>query len=97
MSAFLTTGVAWRTDGFWTLFWLRIWLYLTSSSLEKWPPKGFVGTVSGLLVGTGPRMYSLLSTRLLPEASTPDARLWRLTCVWGIFRRPKRIRKSGSF
>jgi len=86
MSGFLTTGVAWRTDGYWILVWLRIWFYLTSGRRLSWPPRGFVGKASISSVATGRPNCKLLSTRLRREVSTRDARLWRLTCEWEIGR-----------
>lgn len=98
MSASQMTGVAWRTDGFWILSWLRIWFHLTSGRRMSFPPKGFVGRVSLSSAGIAPHAYSLSSTRLRREASTRSARLWRLTCVWRISlqRRPRSRRGSGS-
>jgi len=89
------TGVAWRSDGFWTLLWLRIWFYLTSGRRRSFPPPGFVGVASTSLVATDHRSYKLLSTRMRQEAFTPGARLWRLTCVWAMCLPPSRSSRRG--
>lgn len=91
------TGVAWRTDGFWILLWLRISFCLTSGRLRSsFPPAGFVGKVSLSSVATDRLRFRLLSTRMRREASTRSVRLWRLTCVWQINRLPPRKSKRGS-
>ena len=95
MNASGMTGVAWRTDGFWILFWLRIWFRLTSGRPMSFPPEGFVGKVSMSSVDTDRPGCRLLSTRLRPEVSTRAARLWRLTCVWRISLRRRRKLKLG--
>jgi len=89
------TGVAWRTDGFWILVWLRIWFYLTSGRSRSFPPKGFVGTVSGSFRGTGPRKCSLLSTRLRRVPSIRSAPHWQLTCEFRIGPRPLLMSRRG--
>ena len=86
MNASPGTGVAWRTDGFWTLLWLRIWWFLTSGHIKSFPPKGFVGTASTSFRGTAMRDIRLSSTRLHRGPSTPGVPRWQLTCVWRINR-----------
>ena len=87
--------VAWRTDGFWILLWLRIWFSLTSGRSRSVPPRGFVGTASGSSRATGLQGYKLLSTRLRRDRSTRDAPLWRLTCEWGASPPPSQKLKPG--
>jgi len=96
VSELVRTGVAWRSDGFLILLWLRIWYYLTSGHRRNFPPKGFVGVASLSSVATAPQRFKLLSTRMRREASTRDARLWRLTCVWAMCLPPRRKLKRGS-
>jgi len=95
MSGSQMTGVAWRTDGFWTLAWLRIWFHLTSGRRMSFPPKGFVGKVSLSSVATGNLISKLSSTRMRREASTRSAPLWRLTCEWRInLPRPRKSKRG---
>jgi len=90
------TGVAWRSDGFWTLLWLRILFYLTSGRRRSFPPKGFVGTASLSSVDIAHPICKLLSTRMRQEAYTPGARVWRLTCVWRL-RREQPLKSRRGF
>jgi len=95
MSASRATGVAWRTDGYWTLSWLRIWFRLTSGQRMNFPPRGFVGKVSLSSAATALPKCRLLSTRLRPAHCTHDARLWQLTCVWLISLQGSPRRRRG--
>jgi len=95
VSELVRTGVAWRTDGFWILLWLRIWFSLTSGHRRSFPPAGFIGVASLSLAATAPRVSRLLSTRMRHEAYTRDARLWRLTCVWAMSLPQRRKSKRG--
>jgi len=95
MSASALTTVAFRTDGFWTLVWLRIWFFLTSGRRRSMPPAGFVGRAYLSSAVTARPICKLLSTRMRREAYTPTAHLWRLTCEWQIGPPGKRSRKSG--
>jgi len=96
VNALVTTGVAYRTDGFWILLWLRIWFCLTSGRPMSFPPRGFVGAASTSFRDTGRPPYKLLSTRLRRDRSTPGAHLWLLTCAWVINPLPSRKLKRGS-
>jgi len=78
------TIVAFRTDGYWTLFWLRIWLRWTSGRPMSYPPRGFVGRGFLSSAATARPKCKLLSTRLRRDRYTPTALLWRLTCVWEV-------------
>ena len=87
MSASPATGVAWRTDGFWTLLWLWISLRWTSGRLRSWPPRGFVGAASRSFRATGPQRFKLSSIRLHHVHFTRRAPHWQLISVWRISRR----------
>ena len=91
MNALPGTGVAWRTDGFWILFWLRLWWILTSGHVSSFPPRGFVGTASTSFRATAMRDIRLCSTRMHHVPSTHDAPHWQLICVWRT--NPPRLRK----
>lgn len=74
------------------VFWIQLW-YLCSRRLigghsSRLPGPGFVGQGSTSFLGSGPARYRLKSTRMRRLVSTPDAHLWRLTCVWVRSRRP---------
>jgi len=78
------TLAAYRDAGLWSQL-----LHVCSSLLMRrhrgsFPPKGFVGQVSGSSVVTDLRLSSVKSIQLFPRASMYGAHLWRLTYVWEI-------------
>jgi len=74
--------VVYRDDGYWILTWYRIYRRLIGGRVRNLPGPGFVGRASGSFLGTGRRHARLVSTQMRRLRSTPDAQLWRLTCVW---------------
>jgi len=77
-----STVAAFREDGFSTLLSLICSSDSTLMLREGFPPRGFVGQVSGLFPVTGLDSYKLKSIQLRPIASTLDVPRWRLTLEW---------------
>lgn len=89
MSAYRQIRVAWRDDGWWPLFWLRLWWQLTDGRTKRFPPDGHVGQVSTSSQDIAPSRWSLTSThlsRLQRTQITSGARLWRLTSEWETYQ-----------
>jgi len=83
---------AYRDNGYWRQIWHVCSSLLKLGRLRCFPPKGFVGLVSGSSPAIAARLCRLKSIRLSPSHSTPGARLWRLTYVWEICPpQPRRI------
>lgn len=80
---------AYCDDGVWRQALRLVWSLLTHGRITSFPPKGFVGQVSGSLAGSDVRRLRRVSIHLrhLPlNRSIWPVRLWRLTYVWEMHR-----------
>jgi len=80
--------VCYRDDGFWTQLWYLWSSRLIGGRVANLPGPGFVGQASTSFLATDQRRARLVSGRMHRTAYTDGVRLWRLTCVWELSRRP---------
>jgi len=78
--------VCYRDDGFWTQLWYLCSRRLIGGRRIDLPGPGFVGRVSSSFLATDHKRFRLTRTQMRRIASTYDAHLWRLTCVWEMYR-----------
>jgi len=78
--------VAYRDDGFWIQLWYLCSRRLMGGRRIDLPGPGFIGQVSSSFLATDHHRFKLTRTRMRRIHSIHDAQLWRLTCVWEMYR-----------